>query len=133
MLLSIQLAIKCKHTYLDLFAQTRHYADYIIASHVHDLTNLIRDRALVLYFQPFASIRLERMSQAFGFSIPEIEKAVVGLIQSGQIKARLDSQNKVCMDCHEIQPQANHFVIDSQSAGGRSSRRALPTCNEDGC
>ena len=57
--------------------------------------NLIRSKALVLYFQPFASIRLERMSQAFGWSVDDLERQVVSLIQSGEIKARVDRQNKV--------------------------------------
>jgi COP9 signalosome complex subunit 1 len=75
--------------------QTRHYMDIHLSSHVHELTRLIRDKCLVLYLQPFASIKLERMSVAFGWSIDDIEKAVVGLIQSGDIKARVDSLNKV--------------------------------------
>jgi COP9 signalosome complex subunit 1 len=69
--------------------------DIHLSSHVHELTRLIRDKCLVLYLQPFASIKLERMSVAFGWSIDDIEKAVVGLIQSGDIKARVDSLNKV--------------------------------------
>ena len=63
--------------------------------HVDTLTNLIRSKALVLYFQPFSSIRLERMSQAFGWSVDDLERQVVSLIQSGEIKARVDRQNKV--------------------------------------
>ena len=62
-----------------------------------NLTNLIRSRALVLYFQPFASIKLDRMSVAFGWSPTELEEQVVSLIQSGEIKARVDRQNKVCL------------------------------------
>ncbi|KAM5536787.1 hypothetical protein V8D89_009505 [Ganoderma adspersum] len=74
---------------------TRHYLDVHIASHVLSLTNLIRSKALVQYFQPFSSIRLERMSQAFGWSVGELEQQVVQLIQSGEIKARVDRQNKI--------------------------------------
>jgi COP9 signalosome complex subunit 1 len=62
---------------------------------VHDLTNLIRNSAVVLYFQPFSSIKLERMSAAFGWTVEEVEQHVVALIQSGDIHARVDSQNKV--------------------------------------
>ena len=69
--------------------------DLHLAPHIAALTNMIRSRALVLYFQPFASIRLERMSQAFGWSVDELEQQVVSLIQSGEIKARVDRQNKV--------------------------------------
>ncbi|KAI0357031.1 G protein pathway suppressor 1 [Trametes cingulata] len=74
---------------------TRHYVDIHLYHHVANLTNLIRSKALVLYFQPFSSIKLERMGQAFGWSIDELEQQVVALIQSGEIKARVDRQNKI--------------------------------------
>ena len=57
--------------------------------------NLIRNWAVVLYFQPFATIKLDRMSAAFGWTIEEVEHHVVNLIQSGNIQGRVDSQNKV--------------------------------------
>lgn len=50
---------------------------------------------MVLYFQPFATIKLDRMSTAFGWTIEEVEYHVVNLIQSGNIQGRVDSQNKV--------------------------------------
>lgn len=81
---------------LTCLKKTRHYIDIHLASHVHDLTNLIRNCAVVLYFQPFSSIKLERMSVAFGWTVEEVEHHVVALIQSGQIHGRVDSQNKVC-------------------------------------
>ncbi|KDR76888.1 hypothetical protein GALMADRAFT_245996 [Galerina marginata CBS 339.88] len=74
---------------------TRHYADIHISQHVHDLTSLIRNSAVVLYFQPFASIKLDRMSAAFGWTIEEVEYHVVNLIQAGDIQGRVDSQNKI--------------------------------------
>ena len=57
--------------------------------------DLIRNCAVVLYFQPFATIKLDRMSAAFGWTIEEVEYHVVNLIQSGNIQGRVDSQNKV--------------------------------------
>jgi len=74
---------------------TRHCIDVHLSPHVHDLTNLIRNRAVVLYFQPFATIKLDRMSAAFGWTIEEVEYHVVNLIQSGDIQGRVDSQNKI--------------------------------------
>ena len=56
---------------------------------------MIRARALSLYFQPFSTIHLERMSAAFGWTIEETEKEVVSLIKRGEILGRVDSQNKV--------------------------------------
>jgi PCI domain-containing protein len=61
--------------------------------------NLIRNWAVVLYFQPFATIKLDRMSAAFGWTIEEVEYHVVNLIQSGNIQGRVDSQNKVSLLC----------------------------------
>jgi len=78
-----------------MHAQTRHYADIHLTNHVNDLTSMIRNSAVVLYFQPFASIKLDRMSAAFGWTIEEVEYHVVNLIQSGHIQGRVDSQNKV--------------------------------------
>jgi COP9 signalosome complex subunit 1 len=75
--------------------QTRHYVDIHLFSHVLDLTNLIRNWAVVLYFQPFSSIKLERMSVAFGWTVEEVEENVVALIQSGDIHGRVDSRNRV--------------------------------------
>jgi COP9 signalosome complex subunit 1 len=62
---------------------------------VNDVTQHLRHTAVVLYFQPFETIRLDRMASAFGWSIDEVEHEVVALIQSGQIQGRVDSQNKV--------------------------------------
>ncbi|KAK7042489.1 PCI domain-containing protein [Favolaschia claudopus] len=74
---------------------SRHALDVYLAPHVNALTNMIRNWAVVLYFQPFASIRLDRMSGAFGWSVEEVEEQVVTLIQAGSIQGRVDSQNKI--------------------------------------
>ena len=52
--------------------------------------NLIRNSAVLLY-----SIKLDRMSAAFGWKIEEVEYHVVNLIQSRHIQGCVDSQNKV--------------------------------------
>lgn len=69
--------------------------DIHLSSHVQNLVHLIRSRALVLYFQPFASIKLESMSLAFGWTPEYLEQQIVGLIQAGEIQARVDKQNRV--------------------------------------
>lgn len=76
-------------------AQTRHALDPHLSNHMVNITNMIRSRALVQYFQPFASIKLDRMSSAFGWTVEELERQVVTLIQAGEIQARVDRQNKV--------------------------------------
>ncbi|KAJ7291302.1 26S proteasome subunit RPN7-domain-containing protein [Mycena rebaudengoi] len=77
------------------FKTSRHYLDIYLAQHVHELTTMIRNWAVVLYFQPFASIKLDRMSAAFGWTVEEVEGHVVQLIQAGEIHGRVDSQNKI--------------------------------------
>lgn len=69
--------------------------DPLLGPHVAGLAALIRARAIVLYFQPFATIRLERMSAAFGWTVEDTEREVVALIQRGDILGRVDSQNKI--------------------------------------
>ncbi|KAH7883123.1 26S proteasome subunit RPN7-domain-containing protein [Phlebopus sp. FC_14] len=83
-------------TVLELLSRysTRHCVDIHLAAHVNELTQQIRNTAVVLYFQPFETIRLERMASAFGWNVEEVEREVVALIQSGQIQGRVDSQNK---------------------------------------
>jgi len=79
---------------LDKFS-ARHLLDPLLGPHVANLSALIRARAIVLYFQPFATIRLERMSAAFGWTVEDTEREVVALIQRGDILGRVDSQNKI--------------------------------------
>ncbi|KAI0319325.1 G protein pathway suppressor 1 [Amylostereum chailletii] len=74
---------------------TRHALDPLLAPHARALASMIRARALALYFQPFSTIRLERMSAAFGWTVEETEKEVVSLIKRGDILGRVDSQNKI--------------------------------------
>ena len=74
--------------------QSRHILDINLSPHVQELTTLIRNRALVLYFQPFSSIKLERMALAFGLGADELERMIIALIQAGDIQGRIDSQNK---------------------------------------
>ncbi len=75
--------------------QARYLLDPLLGPHVGNLTVFIRSRAVVLYFQPFATIRLERMSAAFGWRVEDTEREVVTLIQRGEILGRVDSQNKI--------------------------------------
>ena len=75
--------------------QTRHTLDIHLHTHLPELTSLIRDRALVLYFKPFASIRLSALAAAFGVGEAEMERMVVGLIGSGGVKGRVDRRRGV--------------------------------------
>ncbi|THH14785.1 hypothetical protein EW146_g5592 [Bondarzewia mesenterica] len=99
---------------IDFGWQTRHTLDPLLAPHIASLTSSIRSRAVVIYFQPFATIRLERMSAAFGWSVEETEKEVVALIQRGDILGRVDSQNKI-LKARSTDPRAQLFARALQS------------------
>ncbi|PCH37462.1 PCI-domain-containing protein [Wolfiporia cocos MD-104 SS10] len=104
---------------------TRHSIDIHLTQHMTSLANMIRSRALVLYFQPFASIKLERMSVAFGWSIEELEQHVVALIQAGEIHARVDRQNKT-LKAKETDQRAALFARAMKSGESmQSSNRKL--------
>lgn len=91
---------------------SRFQLDHLLAHHVKTLVKLIKDRALVLYFGPFSSIRLENLAEAFGLGLEEVEKAVVALIQEGKIKGRVDSHNKVRRDmfCFNLSDDTFRFT-----------------------
>ncbi|KAI0041260.1 hypothetical protein FA95DRAFT_1501753 [Auriscalpium vulgare] len=99
---------------------TRHLLDPLLAPHIFNLTSHIRSRALVLYFQPFATIRLERMSAAFGWSVEHTEKEVVALIQRGEIKGRVDSQNKI-LKARSSDPRAELYAHALQAGAEMQS------------
>ncbi|KAJ4490051.1 26S proteasome subunit RPN7-domain-containing protein [Lentinula aciculospora] len=74
---------------------TRHTIDIHLYPHLTTLNSLTRNRLVSLYFAPFSSIKLDRMAQAFGWSVAETEDYVVGLVRSGDISGRVDSRAKV--------------------------------------
>ncbi|KAL0563371.1 hypothetical protein V5O48_018696 [Marasmius crinis-equi] len=74
---------------------TRHVLDIHLFPHIPTLLSLTRSRLVTLYFTPFSTVKLDRMAEAFGWSVEDTEEFVVGLIRSGGIKGRVDSQGKV--------------------------------------
>jgi len=69
--------------------------DLHLHPHLPALLSAIRQRAIVQYFSPFGSVSLERMALAFGWSDADMMKEVVDLVESGSLKARIDTKNKV--------------------------------------
>ncbi|KAH7920716.1 PCI-domain-containing protein [Leucogyrophana mollusca] len=98
-------------TVLELLARysTRHQLDIHLAPHVGALTSRIRTTALVLYLRPFATLRLARMGAAFGWTLDEVEAAVVRLIEAGEIEGRVDSRNKI-LKARTPDPRAELFA-----------------------
>lgn len=69
--------------------------DAVLAPHLDTLLGLVRRRALVLYFKPFQTVRMERMARDVGCPMEELEQELYGLVMDGQLLARIDSHNKV--------------------------------------
>lgn len=59
--------------------------DIHLHSHVPTLLNMIRDRCIVQYFQPYSSVSLERMGRVFGLGVGEMEEVVARLIGNGGV------------------------------------------------
>lgn len=69
--------------------------DIYLAPHLSSLYSMIRNRALIQYFSPYLSADLRLMAAAFNTSLSALENELMKLILDGQIKARIDSHNKI--------------------------------------
>ncbi len=69
--------------------------DMYLAPHLTALYSKIRNRALIQYFSPYLSADLRLMATAFNTSLHDLENELMKLILDGQIKARIDSHNKI--------------------------------------
>jgi COP9 signalosome complex subunit 1 len=85
--------------------------DMYMNAHVEKLYGMIRSKALIQYFTPFASVQMEMMSQAFSTTVPQLQKELTELIMKKDIKARIDSHNKII-----YARQADQEVITCQWA-----------------
>ncbi|VIO98666.1 G protein pathway suppressor 1, putative [Brugia malayi] len=63
-------------------------------SHVRELYYLIRRRAIVQYFTPYAVADMDKMAVTFRVHVNELENELVKLIMKDEISARIDSSCK---------------------------------------
>eukprot|EP00727_Mastigamoeba_balamuthi_P011324 m51a1_g6814 hypothetical protein (762) ;mRNA; r:275001-278123 len=63
--------------------------------HIAVLCTRIRERALVQYFSPYASVDLVRMAEAFSTTADDLERELARLISDDLIHARIDSQKRI--------------------------------------
>jgi COP9 signalosome complex subunit 1 len=69
--------------------------DIHLREHVQTLYGKIRSKSLIQYVSPFTSVDMNRMAKVFNTSVTDLEREVALLIQDKQIKARIDSHNKI--------------------------------------
>ena len=72
--------------------------DIQLQKHVEQLYDLIRSKSIVQYFVPFSTVTLGAMSEAFGTKEMDMERELVGMIESGRLEARIDTKNRVSFD-----------------------------------
>ncbi|KPV76676.1 uncharacterized protein RHOBADRAFT_13174, partial [Rhodotorula graminis WP1] len=109
---------------LDLLAkhEARLHLDMHLAPHVDALLVSIKQRALLAYFTPFASVSLSRMSSAFGWPETATKKAVVDLIKRGLMKARIDQAQGVVV-ARRTEPRVEAFK-NALEQGEKMQRKA---------
>ncbi|TNY17485.1 26S proteasome subunit RPN7-domain-containing protein [Rhodotorula diobovata] len=105
--------------------EARFHLDMHLAQHVDPLLRAIKERALLAYFTPFASVSLSRMSSAFGWPEDVMQGAVVDLIQRGQMKARID-QAKGVVVARRTEPRVEAFR-NALEQGEKMQRKAAAT------
>lgn len=66
--------------------------DVHLSHAVDDIVSRIKERMLALYFEPYTSVRIEKMASAFGWQAAELEHEMVRLIKQGLLKARIDKR-----------------------------------------
>lgn len=69
--------------------------DIHLREHVQTLYGKIRSKSLIQYVSPFTSVDMNQMAKVFNTSVVDLEREVALLIQDKQIKARIDSHNKI--------------------------------------
>jgi len=69
--------------------------DIHLHRHSARIIALARDRAIVQYTRPFASVRIPHIAKMFDVEVQVMEAQLANLIADGQIEARIDSTNKV--------------------------------------
>uniref|UniRef100_A0A915Q224 PCI domain-containing protein n=1 Tax=Setaria digitata TaxID=48799 RepID=A0A915Q224_9BILA len=77
-------------------------------SHVKELYHLIRRRAIVQYFTPYAVADMDKMAVTFRVHVSELENELVKLIERNEISARIDSSCKKLYAKNENQVTATY-------------------------
>ncbi|KAM0754690.1 PCI-domain-containing protein [Meredithblackwellia eburnea MCA 4105] len=101
----------------------RQLLDLHLAPHYYPLMHLIRSRALLVYFRPYSTVSIARMSAAFGYPEQDLRAFVTHLISSGELKARIDNQAGVLV-ARKTDVRAEAFK-KALSDGDRIQKRTI--------
>lgn len=79
-----------------------------LAPHAEDLAKKIRTRALVQYLEPFASVRVAAMADAFNTSEDEMMAELCKLAEEGTVDVRIDAVDRL-VTIRERDPRQEAF------------------------
>lgn len=95
--------------------------DLHLQAHVPKLVDMIRERCVVQYCQPYSSVSLETMGRVFGCDINEIEEIASKLIERGGMDGmKLSSSGRVRIDAH-----AKTLSVEDPNVAERRARRRV--------
>jgi len=69
--------------------------DLYLKDQSSEILSAVRGKAMVQFFSPFSAMGMDRMANAFGVSVNELESELVTCISQGHINAKIDSHKKV--------------------------------------
>ncbi|TAQ86487.1 hypothetical protein B7494_g5184 [Chlorociboria aeruginascens] len=69
--------------------------DIHLQKHVDEIYYLVRSKSIVQYFIPFSCVTLDSLNAAFAAPGKSIDKELVQMIQSKELDARIDTQNRL--------------------------------------
>ncbi|KAI9806043.1 MAG: hypothetical protein M1833_004450 [Piccolia ochrophora] len=109
-------------------------ADYLLdlhlARHVPDLYAAVRAKSIVQYFIPFSRVTLASMATAFATSEAAIENELIGMIERGQLDARIDTQNRLLTTTSSnLRASVHHDALRTAHSYERTARQRLMRMN----
>lgn len=94
------------------------YLSPFLASHVREMYDLISERAVVQYVEPFATVKISTMASSFGKSEADMIRTLEGLIKSRRITGKIDLIDKVSLSL-PIEVKLMSQVLSTKEADPR--------------
>lgn len=87
--------------------------DLYLHSNVTQLVHMISERMLLQYFAPYSAVDLGRMASSLHLDAKTLEAALVRLISSGRLAARIDAQSNTM---HRSTREVRHATLEKVRA-----------------
>jgi len=94
--------------------------DLYLRDQAADILSAVRGKAMVQFFSPFSAMGMDRMANAFGVTVQELEDELVNCISHGHITAKIDSHKKVLQS---VDPDEEGELFREVQESGRNWTR----------